>query len=388
MYSSCSTYEDDPVPLRIHNCSLDLMVLTHPNGYVCVCHHYLYQPINPPEELSETDTTPVHFAYSVTVLHHSCVLHCVIPKIPWNEAKLVRPFFKLYDDHMLVIIPGICIQLLDIGSMHEPSCHVTVNSFNTELTSLAPLYSFGRHSALNLATLDVINVNIPTTQFVEIFKSQTTLENKLSILHYLLLHANEMEIVAQLIASQIEKPLSLGFPQLLREFLIGSSYAVVKRNLPPDAQQLTNLLPLTTKSPGTEEETEIDGKQICLSQDALWNASMMLLSPQQRIIPYRSDIFVKLWDHLTKFTKAKQKFKPSQVVEKLLVSLVCYQPEALSRSSTPMSPCGGLGTSTILNELITAGQNTRKNQNESLPFHEIENCTASKQEHVISVVSA
>lgn len=89
------------------------MVLTHSNGYVCVCHHYLYQvievccnpscgrrfdlqPIHPPEQLNESDTTPVHFAYSVTVLHHSCVLHCVVPKIPWNEAKLVRPFFKLY----------------------------------------------------------------------------------------------------------------------------------------------------------------------------------------------------------------------------------------------------------------------------------------------------
>lgn len=288
---------------------------------------------------------------------------------------------------MLVVIPGICLQLLDIGTMHEPCCHVTVSqNFNNQPVSLAPLYAFGKHSALNLATFDVVNLNLTIGQLVQAFKSKTTLENKLSILHYLLLHASETEIVAQLVAFEIEKPLSLGFPQLLREFLIGSSYAVVQRNLPPDAQQLTNLLPVTTKTAGSEEEIEIDGKQICLSQDVLWNASMMLLSPQQRIVPYRSDIFVKLWDHLAKFAKGKQKFKPSQVVEKLLVSLVCYQPEALSRSSTPMSPCAGLGTATILNEL-SIGQTARKNQNDSLPFHEIENCTASKQEHVISVVN-
>lgn len=275
--------------------------------------------------------------------------------------------------------------------MHEPSCHVTVSpsyqNFTINQTSLAPLYSFGNNSALNTTTLDVINVNVPISHLAQTFKSSTTLENQLSILHYLLLHVGETEVVAHLVASEIEKPLSLGFPQILREFLIGSSFAVVQRNLPPDAQQLTNLLPLTTKAAGTDEEIEIDGKQICLSQDALWNASMMLLSPQQRIVPYRSDIFVKLWDHLAKFAKGKQKFKPSQVVEKLLVSLVCYQPEALSRSSTPMSPCGGLGTTTILSELVTTGQSNRKSQNESLPFHEIENCTASKQEHVISVVS-
>lgn len=285
---------------------------------------------------------------------------------------------------MLVIIPGICVQLLDIGIMHEPCCHVTTSSTFQNFFSLAPLYSFGKHSSINIATLDVVNVNVSIGQLVETFKSETTIENKLSILHYILLHVGEMEIVTQLVASQIEKPLSLGFLQILREFLIGSSYAVVQRNLPPDAQQLTHLLPVTTKSTGSEEELVIGNKQICLSQDALWNASMMLLSPQQRIVPYRSDIFIKLWDHLAKFAKGKQKFKPSQVVEKLLVSLVCYQPEALSRSSTPMSPCGGLGTSTILNELI--GQTNRKSQSDALPFHEIESCTASKQEHVISVV--
>lgn len=284
---------------------------------------------------------------------------------------------------MLVIIPGICVQLLDIGAMHEPCCHVTVNqNFNIEHMSLAPLYTFGKHSALNLATLDVVEVSVPLTQLVKTFKSQeTTLQNKLSILHYLLLHAGETETAAQLIASQIEKPLTLGFPQLLREFLIGTSYAAVQRNLPPDAHQLTSLLPVTIKSIGAEEEMEVNGKQICLSQDALWNASMMLLSPQQRIIPYRTDIFVRLWEHLAKISKGKQKFKPSQVVEKLLVSLACYQPEALSRSNTPMSPCGGLGASTIFNELSSTNSNNR----DSLPFLEIENCTASKQEHVISV---
>lgn len=280
------------------------------------------------------------------------------------------------------------MQLLDIGTMHEPCCHITTSyqNFSTQQVSLAPLYSFGKHSALNVATLEVVDVHVSVSRLVQTFKSQTTLENKLSIMHYLLLHAGEVETVAQLVAFEIEKPLSIGFPQILREFLIGSSYAVVQRNLPPDAQQLTNLLPVTTKAAGTEEELDLNGRQICLSQDVLWNASMMLLSPQQRIVPYRSDIFVKLWDHLAKFAKGKQKFKPSQVVEKLLVSLVCYQPEALSRSSTPMSPCGGIGASTILNEL-SVGQTNRKNQYESLPFHEIENCTASKQEHVISVVS-
>lgn len=189
-----------------------------------------------------------------------------------------------------------------------------------------------------------------------------------------------------MIAWHAERPFTVGLPQILKEFLIGSSYASVQRNLPSDANNLINLLPITTQRIGCELEVKLNDNMICLSQDVLWNASMMLLSPQQRIVPYRTDIWVKLWEQLAKLSKGKQRFKPSQVVEKLMISLVCYQPEVLSRSSTPMSPSGTLGTSTALNDFLN-NQCGKRNQSDALPFFEIETCTASKQEHIISVVS-
>lgn len=57
---------------------------------------------------------------------------------------------------------------------------------------------------------------------------------------------------------------------------------------------------------------------------------MMLLSPQQRITPFCTDIWLQLWEQLMKIVAGKQRFKPSQVVEKLLVSLVCYQVRLIS----------------------------------------------------------
>lgn len=103
------------------------------------------------------------------------------------------------------------------------------------------------------------------------------------------------------------------------------SYSSVQRNLPSDANKLINLLPITSQRVGYEMEVELDKMTICLSQDVLWNASMMLLSPQQRIVPFRTDIWVKLWEQLAKLSKGTQRFKPNQVIEKLMVSLVCYQ---------------------------------------------------------------
>lgn len=49
---------------------------------------------------------------------------------------------------------------------------------------------------------------------------------------------------------------------------------------------------------------------------------MMLLSPRQRIIPFRSDMWTRLWDYLSSVTI---RFKSHQVLEKLKVSLACYQ---------------------------------------------------------------
>ncbi|KAG8240232.1 hypothetical protein J437_LFUL004692, partial [Ladona fulva] len=103
----CGIYEDDdPIPLRVHDCSLDLIVLSHPSGLICICHHYLYQPVKPPvftadlvkegEIGSPAGNTSVHFAYSVTLLHHGTAVHCTIPGVPWPVARQAKATFLFY----------------------------------------------------------------------------------------------------------------------------------------------------------------------------------------------------------------------------------------------------------------------------------------------------
>ncbi|XP_031775680.1 protein pigeon isoform X2 [Apis florea] len=413
--SNCGTYEDDVIPLRVHDCSLDLIVVSDSKGMVCVCHHYLYRPIKPQQHVlnSLTESNTVHFAYSVTLLHHSCVIHCVIPGIPWSYAKLIRPTFAIYEHHhMIVLVPSLFTHLLEIGTNHEPCCHILcgpLTSLPSHSSYLVPLLELENNNkgnkkkydtvflegnnisqfntnilTIDLPTLDLVQLTISSDFLTEVFRKENSAEVRLGILHYFLCHKNDLDIISELVCSIAEKPRSLEIVRYMQEILIGGSYALVQKNLLADAVPLLALLPVTTMEEYISFEIKVNDLSVTLSHEKLWNTSVMLLSPQQRLIPYRSDLWTRLWDQLSKNNGDKTRFKPSKIAEKLLVSLACYQPEALSRSSTPMSPSGGLVVTTVSLGDLTSGRNN-KLIDSNLPFNEIESCTASKQEHIVSV---
>ncbi|GAB1868054.1 Protein pigeon [Camponotus japonicus] len=407
--SNCGTYEDDVIPLRVHDCSLDLIVVSDTKGMVCVCHYYLYRPVQPPQHVlnSLNESNTVHFAYSVTLLHHSCVIHCVIPGITWSRAKLIRPTFAIYEGHhMIVFVPGLFAHLLEIGVNHEPCCHILCgpppsipsrvsylvplldldntskgtrkNSYNPDSSSLA---NSSNVLTIDLPTLDLVPLTIPPDFLIEVFRKEISVEIRLGILHYFLCHKNDTEVIAELMSIVAEKPRSLDIPRFMQEILIGGSYALVQKNLLADTIPLLSLLPVTTIGDYMTFDIKMNDLDITLSHEKLWNTSVMLLSPQQRLVPYRSDLWTRLWDQLSKNGGDKLRFKPSHIAEKLLVSLACYQPEALSRCSTPMSPSGGF-VAVPLGDFMG---NRNIKLDSGLPFNETESCTASKQEHIVSV---
>jgi len=78
----------------------------------------------------------------------------------------------------------------------------------------------------------------------------------------------------------------------------------------------------------------VNGYTLALSQEMLENPRVMLLSPRQRLIPFRDDLWTRLWELLPGGSIAEDnattrqerpRFSNSTVAVKLNVSLVCYQ---------------------------------------------------------------
>lgn len=62
---------------------------------------------------------------------------------------------------------------------------------------------------------------------------------------------------------------------------------------------------------------------VSVSQEKLWNSSVVVLAPRQRVCQFAEDVWTRLWAALNDTTQ--KRLQPQAVIDKLRVSLHCYQ---------------------------------------------------------------
>lgn len=106
-------------------------------------------------------------------------------------------FHCILDDYVCVRLPGLLTHFLDTCPNHQPCCHLTLNADQPTSGDLTSLHSTNDSTALiDLLTLTMYKLEVSKGALLETFSlPHSRLENKLSILHYFLVHRFDFDII-------------------------------------------------------------------------------------------------------------------------------------------------------------------------------------------------
>ncbi|XP_021962743.1 protein pigeon [Folsomia candida] len=389
-------------PTVLTSSSVQLKLLAHLSGAA-----YLFR-------LCPTSTPK----YSVSMLHHNKTLDVDVSvetiqggDEPCDTQLHLDVGLYSKDQYLVVVGWPYFVHFLDVGSSHEPSHHLdfswdmlglrTTNPsppflclFNVlnadngksaaaqcdEKTDLSPKFS----TTTNLVFQDLAHTPVELTSSLLLplmEKRKTDTQFKLAVLHHFLVHVGDINVAKRIIYDEGKMLGNLGLKQIYQEFLIGHAHLQAKKQILPNMDSFLYLIPY---SADPESNSSITTPSLRITTQGSKDVSIMLLSPSQRVFPHNvTDCWTCLWQLNRNYSRSKR-FNHKDISEKLILSLQCYKPEALSRASTPgpMSPSSPM-ICTSLGDIV--GMFGRRATELQLPFVEQESCTANKQEYIFSI---
>ncbi|XP_013408304.1 protein pigeon isoform X2 [Lingula anatina] len=261
--SSSSTYLDLRLSHSIPDANMNLLVLSLPNGTVCLCHQqtggFKSGGRKKHHDNTRTATGEVPLQYSVCMIHHGSILQCVVPVATQANAAKNRIFFTMHNECVLVFLPGHFVHLLNVSLEYEPSHHILFHDVaypdlteeaGVEKTSLSKggllthlyreksgfcLFESSEGKGYKLS----INKECLQRMFTDCYTNST----KMAILNYVIIKTKDWGVVKQLIEYMCNDIASPEVELLMEEFLIASTYSAMRRQIERDQLQL---LPFTS----------------------------------------------------------------------------------------------------------------------------------------------
>ncbi|XP_068719795.1 gamma-secretase-activating protein-like isoform X2 [Montipora capricornis] len=199
--------------------------------------------------------------YSVYVLHHGCLMNCVLPTVRPRREDLenYRIFFSSLNDYVMVFLPGHFMHLLNCNPERQPCHHIILQG------DAVPKFPSSKASFCEPRLLLYLNKEISTSlqtgpyiydcstnaaykysfnkaTLAELFAKTHMPSTRLAILHLAVIHLRDSGLIKKIFEHLSHDPASPECLDLLREYLVGSTYGTLRREL---EKEVVTLIPFT-----------------------------------------------------------------------------------------------------------------------------------------------
>ncbi|PFX31262.1 gamma-secretase-activating protein-like isoform X2 [Stylophora pistillata] len=244
-------YADILLSHTISEKHVNMQVVTLPGKgsfYICLQH-----PTSGGTEGSRNDTEESvelsnQLEYSVYVLHHGCLMKCVLPTVRPSKELNYRLFFSSLDNYLMVFLPGRFMHLLNCGTEREPSHHIilqddAVPTFSSEdavpneprlLSILNKEFSTSLRIGpyiFDCASGNAFKYGFNKEALAELFAKTHMPSTRLAILHLAVIHLRDSNLTRKIFEHLSQDPASPECLDLLREYLVGATYGTFRREL-------------------------------------------------------------------------------------------------------------------------------------------------------------
>lgn len=236
---------------------------------------------------SENEEEVMEISYYICMVHHAKILHGRVSGIPFSAKH--RLHFSWHSDYLMVILPGHFTHLLNVGLEFEPCHHILLHDKTLRLKSVVnhiPVTSDGstpspilrqnseeelpvsvlsrttdQLSHLSNTCLHAIQKDSPTDLYlfeysrgevwkvvvntdilVDIFSQCVMPTTRAALLHYVLLRNRDFFLIKRIFEIISNDIASAEVPGLMAEFLAGTTYASMRRQVD---RECLRLLPFT-----------------------------------------------------------------------------------------------------------------------------------------------
>ncbi|CAH3115558.1 unnamed protein product [Porites lobata] len=258
-------YIDVALAQTVSEKHLNMQVVSLPikgSFYICLQH-----PVSGETTESQSSSGPSaeghpsQLEYSVYVLHHGCLMHCVLPTVtlPTTDLQNYRLFFSSLNDYLMVFLPGRFMHLLNCSPEREPCHHIILQGdavpklSSTDVSSDEPrlLLYLNKEISTSLQTGPYIfdsmsgnayKYNFDKAALADLFARTHMPSTRLAILHLAVIHLRDSNLIKKIFEHLSHDPASPECLDLLREYLVGSTYGTFRREL---EREVITLIPFT-----------------------------------------------------------------------------------------------------------------------------------------------